>query len=302
MATKKRAHEKGGRLGLDEISLKRWIVFLVADLLGLVAFAVVFASPLKLLQLEGEWAWLSTALMDFVIFAGGFIFSVVFLHKVCKTSLRAFLVGDGEKIDWRQCGVFALLYILGAALADFLGSGFGSSISLNTVGAAPVLAALLVAVAFTWMQTTWEEIIFRGLFLRWACGNKIAPTARCVAAGLVGTLVFMSMHLANPEVTVQSGLLDVVMAAAAYFIAGGSMFVLDVAFGNLMPGCVCHLVNNFISFAVVGQLGTAVAMPSILVDSSPVTAVGMLATTVIGYLPFFVYVAVKAKKGELRRA
>ncbi len=302
MATKNRAHEKDARLSLDEISLKRWIVFLVADLLGLVAFAVVFASPLKLVQLEGEWAWLPTVLMDFMVFVGGFIFAVVFLHKVCKTSLRAFLVGDGERIDWRQCGVIALLYILGAALANFLSSGFGGSVSLNTAGAAPVLAALLVAVVFTWMQTTWEEIVFRGLFLRWACGNKIAPTARCVAAGLVGTLVFMSMHLANPEVTAQSGVLDVVMAAATYFIAGGLLFVLDVAFGNLMPGCVCHLVNNFISFAIVGQIGTAVAMPSILVDSSPVTPVGMLATTVIGYLPVYVYVAVKAKKGELARA
>ncbi len=302
MAAKKRADEKDVRLGLDEISLKRWVAFLVADILGLVAFAAVFASPLKLVQLEGEWAWLPSTLMDFLIFAGGFIFAVVFLRKVCKTTLRAFLVGDGEDIDWRQCGVIALLYALGAAIADFLGSGFGSSLSLSHAGAAPVLATLLVAVVFTWMQTTWEEIIFRGLFLRWACGNKIAPTARCVAAGLVGTLVFMAMHLANPEVTAQSGALDVVMAAAAYFVAGASLFVLDVAFGNLMPGCVCHLVNNFISFAILSQAGTAVVMATVFVDSSPVTAPGMLATTVVGYLPLYIYVAVKAKKGELARA
>ncbi len=289
-------------LELDQIKLPRWIALAVADYIGGSLLAAVLVTPLRFVTFEGEWAWLESVLGNFLTFAGLFIMAVILLHVICKTSLKTFVAGEGGSVDWRQSGIIALLYLVGFGLNVLICSGFGQYISVNTIGIAPKLVSFLIAVAFTWMQTTWEELAFRGLFLRWACGNKISPTVRCIGAGVVSTLIFMWLHASNPEVTSQAGAADVVMALATYFIAGASLYVLDVAYGDLMPGCVCHWVNNFMNFAFFNQAGTVVVMAAFFVDATPVTPAYMLISTVIAYAPVLIYTAVQVKKGNLRRS
>ncbi len=283
-------------LELDQIKLPRWIALAVADYIGGSLLAAVLVIPLRFVTFEGEWAWLESVLGNFLTFAGLFIMAVVLLHVICKTSLKTFVAGEGGIVDWRQSGIIALLYLVGFGINVLICSGFGQYISVNTIGIAPKLVSFLIAVAFTWMQTTWEELAFRGLFLRWACGNKISPTVRCIGAGVVSTLIFMWLHASNPEVTSQAGAADVVMALATYFIAGASLYVLDVAYGDLTPGCVCHWVNNFMNFAFFNQAGTVVVMAAFFVDATPVTPAYMLISTVIAYAPVLIYTAVQVRK------
>ena len=294
--------EKPKHLELSQIKLPRWIGIAVADYVGGCVLAALLITPFRFMTFEGEWAWLPSVLSSFLTFASLFIMAAVVLRLIGKTSLKTFIVGEGRGIDWRQCGVIALLYLLGFGLNVLICSGFGQYLSVNPIGIAPKLVSFLIAVVFTWMQTTWEELAFRGLFLRWACGNKISPTARCIGAGIVSTLIFMALHASNPEVLAQSGPADLVMALACYFFAGASLYVLDVAYGDLMPGCVCHWVNNFMNFAFFNQAGTVIVMAAFFVDSTPVNAAYMLTSTVIAYAPVLIYTFIRLKKGTLRLA
>ena len=300
VAEKPEKPEKPKHLELSQIKLPRWIGLAVADYIGGALLAALLITPLKFMTFEGEWAWLPDVLNNFLTFAGMFIMAAVFLRVICKTSLKTFIAGEGGEIDWRRCGVIALLYLLGFGLNVLICSGFGQYLSVNEIGIAPKLVSFGIAVVFTWMQTTWEELAFRGLFLRWACGNKISPTARCIGAGVVSTLLFMAMHAGNPEVLAQSGAADIVMTLSCYFLAGAFLYLLDVAYGDLMPGCVCHWVNNFMNFAFFNQAGTVVVMAAFFVDSTPVNPAYMLVSTVIVYAPVLIYTAVQAKKGALR--
>lgn len=298
MAKKQKAL-KPTHLSLGEIPIRRWVGFAVADYLSMGIFAALVVVPLGKVSLEGEWSWLPATLQNFLPFVALFLFAVLYLRLICKTSLRELVVGEGGSVDWRQCRTIALLYLAGFAAAVLVWSGFGANLSLNTVGIAAILVNLLITLSMTWMQTTWEEIVFRGIFLRWSCGNKLVPTARCIGAGIVSSLLFMVMHGGNPEVLSQGSVADILLAFSAYLVSGVSLYVMDVAFGDLMPGCVIHWVNNFAGFAFVNQVGTVVITASFVVDSTPVTSLYLLGVTLMCYLPVYIYVFWLAKKGAL---
>ncbi len=298
MFDKPKKKEKVTHLSLGEISIPRWIAFALADFLSLGVVTAIFLKPLGEMKLEGEWSWLPQSLQGFLMFAVMFLFAVLYLRVICKSSLRELVFGEGGRIDWPVTRTVTFLYLAGFAVATLIWSGFGANLSLNTIGIVPILVNLLITLAFTWMQTTMEEIAFRGVFLRWACGDKISPTLRCVVTGIVSSLIFMFLHGNNPEVLSQSGA-GIAMAFSAYLFAGLSLYFLDVIFGDLMVGCALHWINNFVGFAFVNQVGTAVITGAFVIDSTPVTPLYLLTSTLICYLPVYVYVIVRAKKGTL---
>lgn len=274
---------------LDEVSLKQWIILLVVHfLVGAVAYSFV-GVPVKALELEGDWAWLPDVLSTLLIFTALFASFAFFLPRICRVSLRAFLVGDEGVIDWRQTGVICAIYLVSALVVTFVSAGFGANLTLNSASAASILACFLICLALSWTQTTWEELIFRGLAMRWACGNKISPTRRCMVAAVVISLAFMAVHFTNPEVTSQTDPLQLVMALLYYFCAGFFLYLVDIAFGNLMPAVAIHWVNNFMGFAVIGQAGTALMGQTLVIDHSVGTGAMNLLVGILAYTPVLIY-------------
>ena len=289
-------------LSLDEIPLRRWIALIVADFVVGELIATVIVVALRCINIEGEWSWLPKAIENYIPFIALFVMFVVFLKAICKTTLREFLVGEGNRIDWRQFGIITVLYLAGFLVVNFVSTGFCKELSLNDAPAATVAVNFLIALACTWMQTSWEELVFRGTALRWSCGNKIRVCARSMIAAVVISAAFMSVHLFNPEVTSQSNVVDIVAMALCYFFAGFFMYVVDLAFGDLMPGCAIHWINNFVSFAVINQVGTALQTQAILIDHTSINGVMMLLTTFIAYAPVLIYAAVHWKKARAAEA
>ncbi|WP_322290213.1 type II CAAX prenyl endopeptidase Rce1 family protein [Paratractidigestivibacter sp.] len=292
--------EKDGSRAPGKVSVLRWIGFLAADYLSASLVATLFIGPLDSLSLGEEWSWLPSTLSNFLTFALLFFFAVLYLQLICKMSLRALLFGAEGSPDWAQAAKIILVYLVGYVVSTLISSRFGAELELNTIGPIPIFVNLLVVASLTWMQTTWEELVFRGIFLRWSCGEKIAPTLRCVIAGLVSSLLFMWLHGSNPEVLSQSGI-DVAVAFSIYFLAGASLYFFDVAFGDAMAGCAVHWINNFVGFALINQVGTVVVTGALVIDHTPVAAAGMLVYTAICYIPVYLYIAYLAKKGALPR-
>lgn len=283
-------------LSLDEITLKQWIILVLLSSVVGYLLACVVGAFFMVMKFDGEWSWLSSVLSTFVASAVLYLLFVVFLHKVCKTTVRELLVGDNNSIDWRQTVTVGGLYLVGFLIATFLLSGFGKNLSLNTASAGVILVNFVLAVVFTWMQTTWEEFLFRAIPLRWACGNNIRANKRAIVLSVVISALFMLAHFGNPEIVSQSGALDLACMALSYFLAGFVMYMADIAYGNMMPGCAIHWVNNFMAFAVINQVGTAVATQAIVIDSTSTAGVTSLALYVVAYLPLVIYTALMLKK------
>ncbi len=288
--------EKKQRLSLDEISLKKWVGLVVVDIALGYLVAAVFGVVLQVMNIGGEWAWLTDTLTTYIAFASLFLFFMLFLRTICKTTLRDFLVGEGKMIDWRQTVVIGALYAAGFLIGAFLFSDFGRNLTLNDADVTVILVNLILALAFTWVQTTWEELVFRGVALRWACGNKIRVCSRSLIAAFVISAVFMLGHIANPEVTSQANVADIAASCFYYFFVGFLMYMADLVFGDLMPGCAIHWVNNFMSFAVINQVGTALQAQSFVIDHTPVVGTTSLVGAVVTYLPVIVYTAYHWKK------
>lgn len=77
------------------------------------------------------------------------------------------------------------------------------------------------------------------------------------------SLLFMIMHLPNPEIMEQATLLQGLMAALTYFLIAAVAYMLCFAIGNLMLGIVYHWINNFLNFTFFGPEDGVLAPPSL---------------------------------------
>lgn len=117
-------------------------------------------------------------------------------------------------------------------------------------------------------------------------------SSRAVIIGIVSSVLFMVMHLTNPEVLTQSGA-QVVLGSLCYFLTAMGMYFVNIYFHNLMPGLIIHWGNNFVAFTLVSSDVSVLPTPSLFVDTSEVTGFMMLLAVVIIYIPLYVYIAYK---------
>lgn len=281
----------------NEVRVRRWVAFFFAALVATFAANYPVSALKAIWQMDGVWTWLPDTVTTFAGFVLAFLLSWVLLRLICKTSLRDLILGYGGKLDWAQCGKVAGFVLVGLVLSTVIFTDLGS-VSLNEIGPLPILVCLLICLAFTWIQTTWEEIMFRCTFLRATCGNKIRASARCIVWGLVSSFVFMLGHMSNNEVTSQADVVDLVAGISCYFIAGLVLYFSDVALKNCMPGCIVHWVNNFWGFAILAQTGASFETGAIFVYSAPQNGVTNLLSVLVCYLPLAIFLIVEAVKNK----
>ena len=75
-------------------------------------------------------------------------------------------------------------------------------------------------------------------------------------------------------------------------------FLLDLHFGSLLPGILIHWANNFMLTTLVSGEGGAVTVPTLLVytssNSGSSSALGMLMSEIVAWLPIMVYMILDA--------
>lgn len=268
-----------------------WWRWLLAALLALAVGGMLGAIVGYIIQripIFKEGAYLypeQELLVGLASFAGIYLMFAVFVKKICKTKLRDFLFGAGRRPDikgaWKLGGIFVICLIL-SSLVDI------KYIELDFFDPVLWVINLVFVLLFLWMQTTTEEIFFRGLFLRVPFGNEMPSLKKGMIAAVISSLAFMSLHLPNPEVTSRSGI-DAIIIASSYFLSGMSMFVPNLYLGGMEAGVLIHWLNNFICFVVIRQDVTVMPTPALLVDRIPLTSpLRTLATVVIAEVPVMV--------------
>lgn len=287
----------------NECSLKRWIcTALVALLLG-----VVFSIPAEALFVSKpellDVSFMGIPIMVIYLVASfSFLFlgAVAAIKWVAKTPLKDFILGYGGKLDKREVGIFIALHLTGIAISLLLSL---PNIHLRGTETGTLLALILIILVFTWMQTTWEELVFRGIFLRWACKNNIGYTRKAIFAMFLSSAIFGLVHASNPEISSMSGI-ELLLGIICYILPGLVFFWADIQFKSLVPGIILHWVNNFIAFTVVAAEVSAVPVPTLLVDKSEATAPMLFFATLLVLLPTMLYTLynmIKSRKQQIPR-
>jgi membrane protease YdiL (CAAX protease family) len=275
----------------NEASLIRWIIALVASIgigvvIGRILFKFMKSTPSSIMGTEMEQIKLILAFV--CLFAG----LVIAIKLVGKTSMKDFILGVGGKVNKKECLILLVLYMIGYAAILLMAR---ESITLRHVKASEFAFLFIFMLLTAWSQTTWEELIFRGILLRWACKNNIRFTKKSVIIAVITSAAFALAHAGNPEVTSQSGI-RMVMAVATYAIPGMVYFIADLHFGSLLPGIIIHWINNFLAFTLVGSDAGAMPLPTLFVSGGSFTAEGMLLSNTVSYLPIMVYIILDAWK------
>lgn len=291
------------QLAPNEVPVKRWVAFFFAAMFAAIIAQTPTSIILRSWSMTGVWSWLPETFCTLLGFAISLLFAALLLRWICKTSLRDLILGVGGKVDWQQCGKIAAAWIVGFFLTlvvdAILTFGSESTTTINPIGALPIIVNFFVCLLLVWSQTTWEEVLYRCVFLRATCKNNIRPTFKCIAAGVIATALFMFGHFANPEMTSQTTTTLIVAGALSYFISGIVMYMADVVYGTCMPGCVIHWINNFVLFAFLTQTGSALESGALFVSNEAQNGIDNLLGTVILYIPIvalLIHDAIKAKR------
>ena len=269
----------------NECSLGRWIA---AALVGFVIGSTI-SIPLEFYSKSNPDPIMGlpvSAITAIVSFCFIFICTVIAIRMIAKTSLKDFVIGVKGTVNKKDCLTVAVFYLIGYAIVTAMSAKY---YQLNQANAGEFAVLFVFMLLLCWMQTTWEEIVFRGLFIRWACKNEIGYTKKAIICGIVSTLLFTIAHASNSEMATFSGA-EKALAMFAYAVPGFVMYFADLHFRSLLPGIVFHWINNFIAFVFVRMSDSSMPVSTLFIDYTPRSAVNTAITHIALYLPFALYI------------
>ena len=248
----------------------RWILgtlFILASwliggtLLGLAFLPYTGVDPLDLFETEDilgampSWGYLFFALITFVpLFLG----TLIAYRFILGVKLR-YLFSTITPFRWWRVGLGFWVWVTligGPVLISIAAGSEAYAFSLDPVTFLPYLVVALLLLP---IQTTSEELFFRGWIIQWAAkrsGNILWLSA------LSGAL-FAVPHLLNPEA---SG--DIVGAFVGYFSVGFALGWVTVRDRSLEIAIGAHLSNNLFAALVVGYEGGALPAEAVYVTES----------------------------------
>lgn len=190
-----------------------------------------------------DYIFLNLTLVCFFI---GICVAMKLMHK---RSIKT-LITPEDKINWRKFfigfGVYGILVLLGS-VADYLAAPETFTFSFD---ASKFFVGLPIILILTPIQTTAEELFFRGYILQ-GFGRKIKNT---LILSLISGFIFMVPHLMNPEVykSASMGILESISGVIYYFLVGFIFSVVTIKTNSLEVAIGAHMVNNLIGALVVG--------------------------------------------------
>ena len=200
------------------------------------------------------------------------------------------LITAQEKINWRRVGQGFVAWFVPICLIGVLGEylfypdTFSFTSDLTTFVLFVPLALVLTAI-----QTTTEELFFRGYVVQ---GASIVWTNRVFLA-IVPAVIFTLPHLLNPEVST-GGWLTVFVT---YFLVPGLLWtVVSLIDGTTELAIGVHFANNIGGILLVNAAGTVVTTPALFTVSEYHATYGALSMLVA--VPVFLAIAYKVFKRD----
>jgi membrane protease YdiL (CAAX protease family) len=249
----------------------------------LVPFALSGQPDYSVLGSFGKFLFV---MVGFVFFLAGVLIAVTLIHRRHPRTL----ITARERIDWRRIGQGFVAWSVPVCLINVLGQYlfYPDSFSFNFDLATFALFVPL-ALVFTAIQTTTEELFFRGYVVQ---GASMISTNRVFLA-LVAAVVFTLPHLLNPEVSA-GGWLTVF---SNYFLVPGLLWtVVSLIDGTTELAIGVHFANNIIGILVINRDGSALTTPALFKISE--FHATYVALSVLVAIPIFLAIAYKVFKRD----
>jgi len=256
------------------------IAFLLGGQEGLAAFSRLDYAAF------GPVGGFVAVMASFPFFLAGILIAVTLIHQRHPRTL----VTAREKISWRRVGHGFVAWFVPFWLIAGLGQYFfyPDTFSFNSDLTTFALFVPL-ALIFTAIQTTTEELFFRGYIVQ---GASIVWTNR-VFLSIVPAVIFTLPHLLNPE-AIAGGWLTVFFN---YFLVPGLVWtVASLIDGTTELTIGVHFANNIGGNLLMGVAGNAVNAPALFTVSkfhATYTALSMLVV-----VPVFLAIAYKVFKRD----
>lgn len=236
-------------------------------------------ADMETVRTQPAWSTAATVLVSFIPL---FAFTILAYRLILNLPIKR-LFTSRNSYSWR------LTWVGFASMSAILLLSGGSDIILNPDSYTwnwdlrAFLPYLLVAFTLLPIQTTAEELFFRGWLQQWFDNGK----RKIWSVSLFGGLVFAAPHLANPEVAGNDLLLPSISYGATGFMLSWVTFQdksLEIAIG-------AHFANNLLAALLVSTEDSA--LPSVSLFTSPAVAWGAAAVVSILIVPIFIWLTGK---------
>lgn len=248
-------------------------------------------SPDGTFTTPAPWGNLFISLASFLPFFVATPLIVRFLHKrPALTVVTPFRSLDWPLIAW-GAGLWLVPTVALSVVSLVLDSGSAPRWNYQPGLFWPALA---MAVTLLVVQTSAEELFFRGYLLQWF--RKLTGNMWILAA--MSGLLFGLPHLANPEVAGSSGA-EWLPALAIYFATGFALAAVSVRSGTIELALGAHFINNFLNVVLITSENSALGATSLWVDQAPPLVESAVASVVSAAV--FIALAWRFRgRGELR--
>jgi len=213
--------------------------------------------------------------VNFSIFMmlAGLVLTVKLIHRRPLLTL----VTPEARVDWRRVWRGALVWAVIAAVIVVIEHLLYPGRYYLSFNSGRFFVFLAVVLVLTPIQTTAEELVFRG----YAMQGLGLLTRRPALIAVASSLVFTAPHLLNPEVHEHG----VLIMAANYFVIGMLLATITLRDGRLELAMGLHAVNNTFLALVANYEGSALTTESIF-TARELDPVYSLVTMVVGTLVF----------------
>ncbi len=231
-------------------------------------------------NLLGNYLLINVGFFPFLL---GTILTVLIIHRRNPRTLVTFQ----KKIRWRRIAQGAMTWFLLAALAAVIEYVVWPSTFSISFQPASFWPFALLALILTPIQTTAEELFFRGYLVQAA--SLFNPNRAFLI--FISSIIFMLFHIANPEIATDFWLVLLYYLGFGVFLA-----LISLVDGSLELALGVHVANNLFSALLVSYQGSSLYAPAVFYSTHQDARFNLLVALVciiIFYCLFFFRYKVK---------
>lgn len=219
--------------------------------------------------------------IPFIFWCLGLYLAICFIHDRSFLSL----ITPKEKINWKRIIEGFIVYWLLLAIPFIFELIFFSSNGYElTFQPEKFFIFLPSALIFTPIQTTVEELFFRGYLMQWL-GLKLKANLTII----ISSLLFALPHLLNPEVNNSNE--SLLLWLTLYFAIGFFLGIITVKDNGLELAIATHAANNLYIVLILNYPSSALPSPSIFTNTEQPdlrsSLIIVIITNAIAYFIFF---------------
>jgi membrane protease YdiL (CAAX protease family) len=230
----------------------------------------------------------TATMLTFFPFIAATLLAVRFIHA---RSLRTLVTG-AERIRYGRIFEGALVWFGLAATVSIVEAVLHPGRYVFTFQPLTLAIYSLVAVILIPIQTSTEELFFRGYLLQWI-GLRLKN--KWVLSLIIGVL-FLLPHLSNPEMSASS---NAILMGAGYFAFGFFAALITVEDNGMELALGMHAANNLFAGLVANYNVTALPSPALFTIQTLDAAYGLISTTLAMIVFYFVFFRRRRQENEL---